>query len=167
MRTARVGVLFPRPSGLAERQTTHPSTSGLDGCKRTVHEGASARESPCPTPVDGQRKVTDGSAVTLSLREGRRRREAPRREEQCDRTVPHVTKKCQTHAPHESVHVPPTDSTPHRLRTRMCNRTSHPHGFTHSRERASTVRSTSARDTNSCLYVGAALWFSGLGARSV
>ena len=31
-------------------------------------------------------------AVTLSLREGRRRREAPRREEQCDRTVPHVTK---------------------------------------------------------------------------
>ena len=40
MRTARAGVLFPRPSGLAERQTTHPSTSGLDGCKRTVHEGA-------------------------------------------------------------------------------------------------------------------------------
>ena len=54
---------------------------------------ASARESPCPTPVVGQRKVTDGSAVTLSLREGRRRREAPRCEEQCDRTVPHVTKK--------------------------------------------------------------------------
>ena len=177
-------------------------------------------------------------AVTLSLREGRRRREAPRREEQCDRTVPHVTKtpsdtcttreracasdrhhtaqaahahvqphvtptwfqcasrvtvqhdtnkhinhvcvraqpprfllsttsptgqpevslcrsadagarhraekssvtaQCpksqkhrQTHAPHKSVHVPLTDSTPHRLRTRMCNRTSHPHGFTHS-----------------------------------
>ena len=44
MRTARAGVLFPRPSGLAERQTTHPSTSGLAGCKRTVHEGA--RDSP-------------------------------------------------------------------------------------------------------------------------
>ena len=44
VRTARVGVLFPRPSGRAERQVTHPSTSGLDGCKRTVHEGA--RDSP-------------------------------------------------------------------------------------------------------------------------
>ena len=44
MRTARVGVLFPRPSGLAERQTTHPLTSGLDGCKRTVHKGV--RDSP-------------------------------------------------------------------------------------------------------------------------
>ena len=57
---------------------------------------ASARESPCPTPVVGQRKVTDGSAVTLSLREGRRRREAPRREKQCDCTVPHVTKVSDT-----------------------------------------------------------------------
>ena len=45
---------------------------------------------------------------------------------------PTSQKKCQTHAPHESVHVPLTDCTPHRLRTRMCNRSSHPHGFTHS-----------------------------------
>ena len=68
-------------------------------------------------------------AVTLSLREGRSRREATRRKEQCDRTVPLSQNQRQTHAPHESVHVRLTDSTLHRLRTRMCNRTSHPHGF--------------------------------------
>ena len=41
---ARAGVLVPRPSGLAERQTTHSSTSGPDECKRPVHE--CVRDSP-------------------------------------------------------------------------------------------------------------------------
>ena len=40
---------------------------------------ASARESLCPTPVVGQHRVTVGSGVTLSLREGSRPREAARR----------------------------------------------------------------------------------------
>ena len=30
----------PRPSGRAERQVTHPLTSGPDGCEQAVHEGA-------------------------------------------------------------------------------------------------------------------------------
>ena len=54
---------------------------------------ASARESPCQTPVVGQRIVTDGSAVTLSLRVGNSRREASRRAKQCDLTESPVTKK--------------------------------------------------------------------------
>ena len=33
-------MLVPRPSGRAERQVTHPLTSGPDGCKQAVHEGA-------------------------------------------------------------------------------------------------------------------------------
>ena len=41
---AQAGVQVPRPSGLAERQTTHSSASGTDECKRTVHE--CARDSP-------------------------------------------------------------------------------------------------------------------------
>ena len=38
------GVLLPEPGGLAERQTTHSSTSEPDECKRAVHKGA--RDSP-------------------------------------------------------------------------------------------------------------------------
>ena len=37
---ARAGVLVPRSSGLAERPTTHSSTSGPDECKLAVHNGA-------------------------------------------------------------------------------------------------------------------------------
>ena len=48
------------------------------------------------------------------------------------------------------------------VHTRTITRHAQCQALTHSRERDSTVHSTSARDTNSCLYVGAALWFSGL-----
>ena len=44
MRVASEGVLLPEPSGRAERQVTDSSTSGPDGCKQAVHEGA--RDSP-------------------------------------------------------------------------------------------------------------------------
>ena len=143
MRTARAGVLFPRPSGLAKRQNTHPSTSGLDGCKRTAHEGA--RDSPSlecrgrhpvehpgcvvwdaagthkrPRPRvaffsrQGEKsersgitlpdtrgwstQVTDGERSHCPLGKAEAPREATRREEQCDRTVPLSQKQRQTHS---------------------------------------------------------------------
>ena len=47
---------------------------------------------------------------------------------------------------------------------RACAPARHTHvlSLNHSRERDSSVHRTSARDTDSCVYVGAALWFSGL-----
>ena len=147
---ARAGVLFPRPSGHAERQTTHSSTPRSDECKRAAHESArdspslecrgrhtiehpdcvvwfaakiqaetaaqsslvppgrvrraSARESPCPTPMVGRQRVTSGSGVMVSLRDGDRQREASRRATQHDLTEFRVTnKQSQTRAPQESV----------------------------------------------------------------
>ena len=54
---------------------------------------ASARESPCPTPVVGRHRVAAGSGVTLPLREGRRRREASRGAKQRDLTAPPATRR--------------------------------------------------------------------------
>ena len=56
---------------------------GRDSQETAVSPGrvrrASARESPCPTPVVGQQRVTVGSGVTLSLGVGSHPREVMRR----------------------------------------------------------------------------------------
>ena len=107
---------------------------------------ASARESPCPAPVVGRQRVAAGRGVTLSL--GARHR-AERYSVTTQR--PLSQEDCQTHAPHESVHVPLTCSTgtPHRLRTRMCDRTTHPLGFIRSLTRL-LVRHTHTRNRVEC-----------------
>ena len=96
---------------------------------------ASARESPCQTHVVGRQRVTDGSGVALSLRKGvASARHRAERNSVTTQSPLSPKKQRQTRAPQESVHVLLTDSTstPHGLRTRMCDRTSHPRGFIHS-----------------------------------
>ena len=170
---AQVGVLIPRPSGRAERQATHSSTSGPDGCKQAVFEGQPSAEHPScvvwdsaethkrPRPTvaffSRQGEESERSGITLSDIRGwstqsgskgvgshcplgkgdagaRHRAERNSVTTEC----PQPQKDCQTYAPHESVHVPLRCSTgtPHRLRTRMCHRTTHSRGFTHSLPRS-------------------------------
>ena len=146
LRTARAGVLVSRPSGHAERQVTHPSTLGPVGCKQAVREGARNSLSlvcrgghPAEHPgcvvwvAAGTHKRARPSVVLFSSGGVRR---ASARESHCQTpgVGRHRVAAGSTHAPHESVQVRLTCSTgtPHRLRTRMCNRTSHSRGFSKS-----------------------------------
>ena len=73
---------------------------------------ASARELSCPTPAAGRHRVTDGSGVTLSFREGSRPREATCGGDSVTSQSPSSRKtQRQTHAPQESVHVDMARST--------------------------------------------------------
>ena len=211
---AQVGVLFPKPSGCAERQPIHSPASGTDECKRAVQEGArdslslvcrgghpaehpgcvvflaaeaqrrprprvvffslggvrraSARESPCQTPVVGRQRVAGGSGVALSLRVGSRPREASRRARQRDLTESRVTKNTASATPHHKRACAcdwRARQTPHRLRTRKRNRTSHPHGFTHLLTRSlthsltsSTARRAAPHSAHENTHVHAAPW---------
>ena len=128
---------------------SHPSTDrGPEYCFSPGRaRRARARESPCQAPEVGRQRVAGGSGVTLLLGVGSRPREASRSAKQRDLTAPPPQKECQTHAPHECAHVLLTcsTSTPHKLRTRMCNRTTHPRGFTHVKHGATRSTAQCAR----------------------